>query len=52
VDRPGKLKQSSKDTILRHVRTTFADWKDDSIVRITVSIRPGPQMGRFSTRDA
>jgi len=35
VDRPGKLKQSSKDTILRHVRTTFADWKDDPIASIT-----------------
>jgi integrase len=35
VDRPGKLKQSSMDTILRHVRTTFGDWKDDPIVAIT-----------------
>lgn len=35
VARPGKLKQSSQDTILRHVRTTFADWKDDPIASIT-----------------
>lgn len=35
VERPGKLKQSSKDTILRHVRTTFGDWKDDPIASIT-----------------
>jgi len=32
--RPGKLKQSSKDAIDRHVRTTFEDWKDKPIASI------------------
>lgn len=35
VDRPGKLKESSKAEISRHVATTFAAWKDKPIVGIT-----------------
>lgn len=35
VARPGKLKASSKDTIERHVRTTFAAWAGKPIISIT-----------------
>jgi hypothetical protein len=35
VDRPGKLKESSKSEITRHVATTFAAWKDKPVVSIT-----------------
>ncbi len=35
INRPGKLKQSSRDTIERHVMTTFAAWKDKPIAGIT-----------------
>ena len=34
-NRPGKLKQSSKDAIERHVTTTFEAWKDKPIASIT-----------------
>lgn len=34
-NRPGKLKQSSKDAIERHVTTTFEKWKDKPIASIT-----------------
>lgn len=35
VARPGKLKQSSKDAIQRHLLTTLAKWKDKPIASIT-----------------
>lgn len=35
VSRPGKLKATSKEAIERHVRTTFAAWKDKPVVSIT-----------------
>ena len=35
VSRPGKLKDSSKKAIERHVMTTFAKWKDKPIASIT-----------------
>lgn len=35
VQRPGKLKESSKAEIIRHVATTFAAWKDNPVVSIT-----------------
>jgi integrase len=35
VDRPGKLKASSKAAIERHVATTFAAWKDKPVASIT-----------------
>lgn len=35
VGRPGKLKESSKSEINRHVATTFAAWKDKPVVSIT-----------------
>lgn len=35
VERPGKLKDSSKSEITRHVATTFAAWKDKPVVSIT-----------------
>lgn len=35
VSRPGKLKQSSKDAIQRHLLTTLAKWKDKPIASIT-----------------
>lgn len=35
VDRPGKLKESSKSEITRHVATTFAAWKDKPVTGIT-----------------
>lgn len=35
VDRPGKLKESSKTEIKRHVDRVFADWKDKPIAAIT-----------------
>ena len=35
VDRPGKLKDSSRKVISRHVVTTFADWADKPILSIT-----------------
>lgn len=35
VDRPGKLKESSKSEITRHVATTFTAWKDKPVVSIT-----------------
>lgn len=35
VARPGKLKPRSKHEIERHVRTTFAAWKDKPIISIT-----------------
>lgn len=37
VARPGKLKDSSKSEINRHVATTFAAWKDKPITAITES---------------
>lgn len=35
MDRPGKLKASSRSAITRHVTTTFADWADKPILSIT-----------------
>jgi integrase len=35
VDRPGKLKQSTRDEYQRHVDKVFAAWKDKPIVSIT-----------------
>lgn len=35
VARPGKLKESSKSEINRHVQTTFAAWKDKPVVSIS-----------------
>jgi len=35
MERPGKLKESSKGEIERHVSTTFKAWEDHPIVRIT-----------------
>ncbi|KQM27330.1 MULTISPECIES: tyrosine-type recombinase/integrase [unclassified Sphingomonas] len=35
VARPGKLKETSKAAITRHVATTFAAWKDKPVVSIT-----------------
>lgn len=35
VERPGKLKQSSKAEMKRHVEKVFAGWKDKPIVAIT-----------------
>jgi len=35
MNRPGKLKQSSKDTIERHIVTTFKAWEHQPIVAIT-----------------
>lgn len=35
VARPQKLKSSSQDAILRHVRTTFEDWANEPIANIT-----------------
>lgn len=35
VARPGKLKETSKHAIKRHVTTTFAAWKDRPIIAIT-----------------
>lgn len=35
VGRPGRLKESSKSEINRHVATTFAAWKDKPVVSIT-----------------
>lgn len=35
VGRPGKLKESSKDEMRRHVDRVFADWRDRPIVAIT-----------------
>lgn len=35
LDRPGKLKESSKAEMGRHVDRVFADWKDKPIVSIT-----------------
>lgn len=35
VERPGKLKESSKTEIKRHVEKVFAAWKDKPIVNIT-----------------
>ncbi len=35
VDRPGKLKESSRKVVTRHVATTFGDWADKPILAIT-----------------
>jgi len=35
VNRPGKLKDSSKKTIERHVATTFEGWKNKPVISIT-----------------
>ncbi len=35
VARPGKLKESSRNVITRHVSTTFADWADQPILSIS-----------------
>ena len=35
MDRPGKLKESSKESIDRHVKTTFEAWQDKPIINIT-----------------
>jgi len=35
IDRPGKLKERSKQEIKRHISTTFEKWKDKPIAAIT-----------------
>jgi integrase len=35
VDRPGKLKKTTRDEYKRHVKVVFAAWKDKPIVNIT-----------------